>query len=289
MTVWDDPARMIAQGEFLRAQGFRQKKPARILNRLLEVSFFDLISLIKPSTILEIGAHAAEFSQKARQKFPATKHVIAIEANPDVFDKNKDRLQGIGVRYLNCAISDKSGITTLKVPKIRGVFIPTMGSVRSAYVDAQSMTSQEYEVEAREIDSFDIENAAIWLDVEGGIREVISGGKETFSTCVALYAELDDQPQWSGGMTASDAINELSQLGLVPILRDYEHPFAYNCIFVRRDILLGKSESPGSAAISRWQNDYWRRVRRLGFLMPWMDVRLAFDKVYRRVIRRESK
>jgi FkbM family methyltransferase len=284
--MWDDATRMTVQGEFLRLHGFRQKKPARYLNNALESVFFELLSLINPSAIIEIGAHAAEFSRKARSKFENVAQLIAVEANPDVYDAHKHRIEEAGIIYVNCAISKENGTVTLRIPEIRGIELPTMGSIRDSYVDADSITSKTYVVASRTLDSFDLQDSVIWLDVEGGISEVISGGRQTFSSALAVYAELDDQPQWQGGMTASDTITELAKFGLVPILRDCEHPFAYNCIFVRRDMLLGGSGKSGAAAISNLQNRYWRKVRLLSSFMPWWDLRLVVSHAYRHLTNR---
>jgi FkbM family methyltransferase len=274
-------ARMAAQGEALRAMGFWQKRPGHRLAALLEQSFLALLALLAPAATIEIGAHEARFSREVRRRLPATPRILAFEANPAIAARHAAGLAALGIEYRAEAIADRAGELRFRIPGTAGRGIEVMGTLRPARLGQGLSIVEDFAVPAVTLDSLGLDGAAIWADVEGALGEVIAGGGATLSTAVAVYAELDEEPQWPGGLVAGEAIAALGRHGLVPLLRDSQHPLAYNCIFLRREVLLGQ-QGPGGAALLRWQNDHWRAVRRLGLLMPWWDARIAFDQAYRR-------
>ncbi len=215
--------------------GRRQR--ARITAALSEV-FVDAVKKLAPAAVLEVGSHEGAFSLSIKAALPASR-VIAFEAHPEVYAKYRAALAGHGVETVHACIAEASGTRTLHVPTRRGQQRLSMGSVLRD-TDANAFSS--YDVPATTLDAFFAADppttCALWIDVEGAVDAVLDGSPKTLSSCVALYAELENKERWAGQKLASDIIRKLGGHGLVPMFRDVQRPFwQYNLLFLRAGAL----------------------------------------------------
>ncbi|TRO07473.1 FkbM family methyltransferase [Ectopseudomonas mendocina] len=203
----------------------------------LEALFVELNSHCKPSLILEVGAHEATFSLKMK-KLLNNSRVMAMEANPEVFEKHREKADQSGVEYLNLAISDRNGEILLKVPmNADGQETRSMGSIHT-YVDGQGF--QEHTIRSCTLDSlFDVPTKnAIWIDVEGACLEVINGASRTLNESIIVYAELEEEARWAGQATLEEVAHKLYEFDLIPLFTDIQRMhWQSNILFVKKSLL----------------------------------------------------
>lgn len=72
-----------------------------------------LVTYLEPAIVLEIGAHAAEFSRSVKGALPNSR-VVAFEANPNVYDHHHDDVMSTGVEYVEKCIADENKNYTFK-------------------------------------------------------------------------------------------------------------------------------------------------------------------------------
>jgi FkbM family methyltransferase len=217
--------------------GVGRKQRARITAALSQV-FVDAVTMLAPAAVLEVGSHEGAFSVSMKSALPSSR-VIAFEAHPDIYAKYRATLAGHGVETVHACIAEASGTRTLHVPTRRGQQRLSMGSVLRD-TDAKAFSS--YDVPATTLDSFFAADrpptCALWIDVEGAIDAVLDGSPKTLSSCVALYAELENKQRWAGQKLASDIIRKLGGHGLLPVFRDVQRPlWQYNLLFLRAGAL----------------------------------------------------
>jgi len=219
-------------------------------NKLVSV-FFDTINQLNTKTALEIGAYQAEFSRKFLSDAEA-RQALAVEANPYNFDKFKSTLTDAGVLYHHCAVLDREGpcelqlhVTDLDVengyirgnnsilksdarPDTRAVTIPgtTLDTLVQSYVESGILVSPE------------VNPPALWIDVEGALDLVVTGGTHTIKNSTMIFAEVETECLWNDQATFIEIAAQLDQLGFFPWLRDCEYePEQFNVIFANRKLV----------------------------------------------------
>lgn len=209
----------------------------------LEDTFLKLVVHVAPDTVLEIGAHAAEFSIAARKLLPSAR-MIAFEPNPIVFERYRDHIQVAGVELHQLAIADRAGEVEFSIPLNRdGKPYPTMGSIREIQFRGEVEHSTVRAVRADEFVAVEPANTvALWVDVEGAAYEALKGCEGFLSNTQLVYVEVECIEKWEGQSQVGEIIDLLSAYELIPIVRDIFRPdWQFNCIFAKADLLQDSS------------------------------------------------
>jgi FkbM family methyltransferase len=220
------------------------------MTRTLSEGFEELVTMLAPRTIVEVGAHEASFSCKLKKRVPSAR-VVAFEANPDVHAKYEDEVTSHGVEYVSRCISDVSETVRFSMPIHPKHGAATgMGSVMT---DTGYEEFKTYDVPAVPLDDFlgaaaDL-SSAIWVDVEGAMGKVMGGATRTLANCVALYGEIETKQRWAGQVTDQEVVPILLSYGLVPLLRDVQRHWQYNILCIR-DALIDEHVSRRCAEIA---------------------------------------
>lgn len=212
-------------------------------NKLLVTLFKEIVSLLSPDVLLEIGARQADFSFDLSSQLPNTRFVC-FEANKHSFDTFNKRFKEIAnVEYLHLAISNSNGLTKIKIPKGNNADLLIKGNASlnsrtdydAGYIDETVMSMT--------LDAFcsDIKpekSVCAWVDVEGHFGAVYQGGLNTISRLDALFIELEEKSFWQDQLLASEIFSLLHKSGMVAIARDSESRFfQYNVIFVKQHLI----------------------------------------------------
>lgn len=230
LNVVEGIAEMRAQGTMLEMLAHSGRKTPPATPWLLAIGYGQLVTALKPSCAIEIGAHEAGFSARLRRHLPDL-DIIAFEANPDVHALHLPRLAPLGIDYRLQAVSSEAGRVRFRVPVVRGTTKMTMGSLMN-FGDASGY-SVEHEVDAITLDSLERRDAALWIDVEGAIKQVLDGGEQTLRSALCVQVEMETQERWPGQMTDQAVIARMAQFGLTPVARDLARNWQYNAVFVR--------------------------------------------------------
>ncbi len=206
----------------------------------LEDAFRAICVALQPKIVMEIGAHAAEFSRSMRARLPDAR-VVAFEGHPQVASDNAEACQAAGVEYLHACVADAPGHIDFRVPFRRdtGQRIRKMGSMLpdSVLKARKNMDFDVFRVPAVTIDAFLGDEAAdaakvMWVDVEGAAGTVLGGAKRALASCHALYVELERTARWDGQLVDLEVFSMLAPLGLRPVLRDIQRPWQYNALLL---------------------------------------------------------
>ncbi len=211
--------------------------------RELEDLFFDLVSRFSPDLFIEAGAKAADASLRARRLLPDNSAVVAFEANPYTHKRftNKTDYAKVGVSYRNIALATKPGQVSFNVRR-------TDDGRPSADGQGSLLKNENYdpghikvEVEATTLDTVLAEHptstCALWVDVEGAVREVLGGAPETLRNACAVFIEVEDREYWASQWLSTRVLEELFKAGLVPIARDFQSRYQWNVVCVRKSLL----------------------------------------------------
>lgn len=217
------------------------------ITRALEEAVNRFIQNIQPELIVEVGAHSAEFSCSVKALLPSA-DCIAIEANPHVFDRNKEAVARMGVDYRNACISDKYEPVEFIVPIYRDKTLDNMGGMLQ-YEENLTVAESSRDVimmTADTLDNFLLSSKNkknfVWIDVEGNAGKVLAGARQTLKTCVALYIEVESIKKWVNQSSLDVDIRAmLAKIGFIPVLRDVQRQgWQYNVLFVRAEFMRAK-------------------------------------------------
>ena len=206
--------------------------------------FLTLGKHLQPALVIEAGAHDAGLSARMRRVAPAAK-IRAFEANPHnhaKFTKRYDYAE-MGVDYRLCAIADRDGPVTFRVLIEENGQARRRDTGRSSLL-ARSATVSRYEevtVPALTLDAAgrDVDGrVALWVDVEGAAKQVLSGAEAVLARTDLLMIEVETRPFWDGQWLAADVCAHLLARGLVPVARDFEFPNQFNMLWLSPDALL---------------------------------------------------
>lgn len=227
-----------------RRYDLRQKSERKRSCDELSQLYFYLGNMIDVDLFVECGAKDGSVSRRARRRLDP-RRIVAFEANPFTYKRfkkaNADPV--LGVEYVNQALSDTVGDVTLHVrrgtdgmPRADGQasLLERVDEIEKGFVDVT--------VEATTVDAFlaghDFERAALWVDVEGGNRQVLTGAEKTLTKAPIVIVELEDRPMWGAEQwLRGDVVSYLYDHGLVPIGRDFQSRYQYNVVFLREDLL----------------------------------------------------
>ena len=232
-----------AQGRWLESSLPKERRLAaparrRITAKLVRC-FHRLLGEMKPDTVLEIGAHQAEFSREIKERILPGARVVAFEANPEVHARHKEMVQAAGVEFRHQCVADENRTYRFDIPVRDGRNLSTMGSLLR---DTGEKSFVTHEVEGVRLDDFlgdDEGTNAMWVDVEGAIGSVLDGARNSLGRCLAFYAEVETTSRWKDQRLDVDVIRQLAEYGLVPVLRDvYRRTWQYNILFIRESELL---------------------------------------------------
>lgn len=229
-------ARYAFWSSFTAVQARRSGHDRAEIDARVERFFRHVCEVVEPTVSLEIGAHAAEFSRWARRQFPDAR-CIAVEANPYVHEKHRDRLARAGVDYRHAAASTTAGTVSLNIPtEVHGIARQRTSRMASLAVHAKSAGQEVVEVPAVPVDDLTEvgpeDRVVAWVDVEGATGQVLPGGVAALARAAAVFIEVESSPTWDGQWLDADVAAYFEALGKIPVLRDIQRPHQYNVVFL---------------------------------------------------------
>ena len=241
------------------------------ITKLLEKAFEQIVDIIVPDLILEIGAFEADFSIRMKSHYP-TATVLAFEANPRVYEKYKDTVKNKGVIYTHAAVSNTFETITFYIPEIvdgnKITYENSMGSLNEMGLD--NSISTPVSVQAVLLDEFLVayphKLSVAWIDVEGAVDKILEGMIHTLNKCEVIFCELETSTVWKNQKLDQDILKKLSDLGFVLLVRDCQKAFQYNGIFIKKELTNNKE-------ITEICNRYVEKATQL-----WGGICLEFTK-----------
>jgi len=181
-------------------------------------------------------SHMAETSVRFISGAPA-RHALAVEASPYNFKKYKDTLTDVGILYHHAAVLEREGpcelqlhVTDIDVkngylrgnnsllksdarPGTRAVTVPgtTLDALVNSYVASGTLPDPE------------VARPVLWIDAEGALNRVITGGTQTIKNSTVIFAEVETERLWNDQATFKEIAAQLNKLGFFPWLRDCEY------------------------------------------------------------------
>ncbi|WP_052396253.1 FkbM family methyltransferase [Kutzneria sp. 744] len=219
----------------------------------LDDLFHDLVLRVEPRVFVEAGAYEAAASLRVARALPECR-VVAFEANPYVyarFSRITDFAAG-RVEYRRQALAAEKGeVSFFVVAESSSWCDDRVEGYNSLLTRAGGdwLGDVEYEevtVAATTLDHEFADTAgpfAMWMDVEGAARTVLSGSAAFLSECDVLKIEVEESAFWRDQWLVGDVVAELAGHGLTPLARDAETPQQYNVLFGSRR-LLARHDNP---------------------------------------------
>lgn len=192
-----------------------------------------LVSSQAINRTIEVGACEASFSRwAASQKIPA----LALEANPYVHEKFSAEVIKSGVDYRHVAAGDGDGVARIRIPlDFRGTDRPKTNQMASLLHNNGTKNFETVEVQCVRLDAIarpqQADRIALWIDVEGASRQVLSGASDTLDRTLFLQIEVETRPFWEGQWLDVDVANFLEIKGFRPAARDIAKANQYNVVF----------------------------------------------------------
>ena len=201
-------------------------------NGNLSETFAKMQDTINPDLCIEIGAHAAEFSN-----YMANKHgvkTLAFEAGKDIYNLYKNTMHSL-VSYINCAISDTDRDATFCVKNsstagYNGIK-PDIGGHNAPHDTVACYRLDTY------LKNYDFSSVCLWIDVEGASREVLMGATETLKKASSIFMETEDLPHWQDQWLTTDVIEYLKGLGFKKVASEQVYRMQQNIIFINKNLL----------------------------------------------------
>jgi FkbM family methyltransferase len=235
---------------------WERKRSAKLL-RDLTIALHDHLGA---RAVFEIGAWEASFSRAVRRHAPDAR-IYAFEANPHNFERfGKDaELARLDIRYLNRAISDRSGPIEFLLQTKKGTSDEPVSLTAKSNSLLRQSRSGEYQavtVPASSLADFLAEENLIgapstaWIDVEGAMGQVLTGIGEHAAQFQLLHCEVEEAEIWNEQWTANRVFDWLETRGFVAVARDFERPQQFNVLFLRQS-LVSKPEIEAAIAVYR--------------------------------------
>ena len=207
----------------------------------LEDLFLELCRELRPDLFIEAGAKDAATSRKVRGCLPDAR-VVAFEANPVTFERSRRRTDygSHGVEYLHQTLSDAEGTVTFNVRVVNGKLAADgRGSILAR--NRTNIETRPFEVPSRRLDGVfppgSFGSCAIWIDVEGASRQVLTGAEAILRQAGSVFIEVEEREVWKGQWLAREVSDYLGRHGLTAIGRDFQSRHQHNVVFVRRSAL----------------------------------------------------
>jgi FkbM family methyltransferase len=236
-SLWQQ--QLLSQAAWYNLRGREARK--KVTDRLAE-HFLTMQQPLGTLCFLEVGAHEASFSCRAKSMYPEAK-VFAFEANPYVYDKHKDEINrdAPSLNYIHSAICDHDGTTFLAISNSISGKSEALDSKRHSLLTRKDSDHVDYiEVPCAKLDSIFDKNkingipSCLWCDVEGASSQVLIGAEAILGSVTSLYIELSTKEFWEGEWKDIHVFDWLIEHDFVPIFRDFEWSFQYNAIFVNK-------------------------------------------------------
>jgi FkbM family methyltransferase len=198
-------------------------------NGNLSETFAKMQDTLNPDLCIEIGAHAAEFSNYISNKLKIK--AVAFEAGKDIYEKYKNTVEPL-VSYVHCAISNIDGVETFFVHDgpLRGNNGIKRVNFTPSYADSKVPC---YRLDTY-LDNHSFKNACLWIDVEGASREVLMGATETLNKTSSIFIETEDSAIWEDQWLTTDVLNYLENLGFKKIASEQVYNIQRNIIFIKK-------------------------------------------------------
>ncbi len=236
--------------------------------RWLAAFYFELVEMIAPEIVAEIGAFDARFSQTMKAKLPQA-HAVAFEANPYAFAEHHTAADSAGVDYRHLAIADSDGETTFNVRLRSGQTTHDKAKPFDSLLE-RDLPDIEYErvtVPCARADSFFSAapyaegTACLWIDVEGAAGAVLQGAERLLARTSGILIEVENSQIWRGQWTAHEVHDFLTRRGFIVIARDFEYERQHNLLYIDERV----ARLPGyDGLVTHWYSRSATTARRLG-------------------------
>jgi FkbM family methyltransferase len=250
----DDRYRFWAQ--MTAAQARNTGRPSEAIDRRVQRFFREMCTDIRPTITLELGAHEASFSRWAKRSFPEAR-AVAVEANPYVHEKYRERLTAEGVEYHHLAAASTNGPVTITIPTQVGT--RTLGKANrmaSLAIHQDEHGHESVEVDAKRMDDFvsfdDDDRVVAWIDVEGASDQVLAGSSELLRRADAIYIEVEPAGKWHGQWLDVDVARFFHEIGKVPATRDIQRRTYYNVVYLDAALAAQEEVSERAARVMLW-------------------------------------
>jgi FkbM family methyltransferase len=197
-------------------------------NGTLSDIFVNMQKDLLPDFSIEVGAHAAEFSNYMASSFKIP--AIAFEAGKDIYEKYKNTIKPL-VSYVYCAISDIDGVAA---------FFVHDGPLRGNNGIKRVIFTESYEnckVPCYKLDTYlkdnDFNNACLWIDAEGANKEVLLGAQKVLSKVSSIFIETEDRLIWKNQWLTDDVVKFLTKLGFENTHSEKVYDGQRNLIFIK--------------------------------------------------------
>lgn len=213
----------------------------RISDRLVG-HFLAMQQPLGTQCFLEIGAHEATFSRRAKSRYPNV-HVFAFEANPYVFAKQQYTIlnDNPDINYIHLAIADHDGMAYLVISDSIAGVAESLDSKRHGLLAREDADKvHRIEVPCAKLDTFVVSNnlenlqLCLWIDAEGASSQVLMGAENILHLATSLYIEVDIKKHWDGQWEASQLFEWLLEHDFLPVFRDFEWAFQYNVVWINK-------------------------------------------------------
>ena len=180
----------------------------------LTSTFIRMQKDLVPDVSIEVGAHAAEFSNAMAM---AGVRAYAFEASPFVYEKFKDEIHP-GVKYINKAVSYQDDVVMFQIDKR---FDPSETGHNTIMKRAEDLDYEYVKVESVALDDFAgiAKNVALWIDCEGANREVLEGARKILKEVSSIHIEVETKAFWKNQWLLEDVENYLAGYGFKEFAR----------------------------------------------------------------------
>ena len=212
-----------------------RKKTATHLDKV----FLELCAVLSIKTLIECGAHEASGSI-AFLKNIADGNALAIEANPLTYDQKTILAERDNLKTLNIGLGSTNGILPFNYPKNDN----TAG--QSSFIKRPDIEYECFEVNVKTLDEVmqthhsEVNNFALWVDVEGLSYDVLLGAIDALNQCSLIKVEVETYEIWRNQNTFSKTDKFLRENGFCAVLRDFEYEGQFNVLYLK-DSLLDKA------------------------------------------------
>ncbi len=207
----------------------------------LDKLFFDICNKFSIINFIDCGANIGATSFKANKMGFNT---IAIEPNPIAFKKIIMKSNNKFTK-INIGLSDKVTVLKLNCPEhlnIAGYSTFLQPSKKHKHFK-KLIKNVQIEVPITTLDhlnnnlKFTNQHTALWIDVEGMQKEVLTGGKDLIKNknCKVIKIEIEKNNIFKNQSWYAEEIeNYLISKGYKTIFRDFEYSNSFNIILIKK-------------------------------------------------------
>jgi FkbM family methyltransferase len=224
----------------------------------LMTRFIDLLKILRPHLICDIGSMDGGHSAFFRNASPASR-IIAFEANPYNYmaGVRAGRTAEYRVEWEHLAISDVDDVIAFNVLPhsidISGDLWKKGGS-SILHRKIGDFEEQSVVVPCRCLDSFLLERGllhtgkALWIDVEGAADLVLKGAEEALKSTLMIHVEVESAELFAGQALDKDIIAHMRSAGFTDIMSGNGGEDTQYDVLLVSDKLLGTFNLEGVLA-----------------------------------------